>query len=82
MAKWSNIKDRLKCNKPTKSSRPGKDHMVKACKDGKEKLIHYGDSSMPDKSHKKKNRKNFRARHNCSEKKDKMKAGYWACKDW
>ena len=27
-------------------------------------------------------RKSFRARHNCSEKKDKTKAGYWSCKQW
>ena len=27
-------------------------------------------------------RENFMARHNCSEKKDKSKAGYWACRVW
>lgn len=27
-------------------------------------------------------RKNFRARHNCDEKKSKMTAGYWSCKMW
>ena len=27
-------------------------------------------------------RSNFRARHNCDEKKSKLSAGYWACKDW
>jgi hypothetical protein len=24
-------------------------------------------------------RANFKARHNCSEKKDKLKPGYWSC---
>ena len=27
-------------------------------------------------------RKSFRARHNCSDKKDKTSAGYWSCKFW
>lgn len=76
------MKDKMPCNKPRKSTRPGKDHMVKACDDGEEKIIHYGDSKMPDQSHKKSNKKSFRARHNCDDKKDKMTAGYWACKDW
>lgn len=75
-------KTKMPCNKPRKSPRSGKDHVVKACKDGKEKIIHYGDSSMKDQSDKPKRRKAFRARHRCSEKKDKMKAGYWACRDW
>lgn len=75
-------KDKMKCNKPTKSDRPGKDHKVKACENGKEKIVHYGDSSMKDRSNNPKARKNFRARHKCDEKKSKLKAGYWACKDW
>lgn len=82
MSKWSDMIDKMACNKPRKSWRDGKDHVVKACKDGKEKTIHYGDSSMKDRSDNPEARKNFRARHNCSDKKDKMKAGYWACKDW
>ena len=82
MSKWSEIIKKMSCNKPRKSWRAGKDHVVKACANGKERIIHYGDSSMKDQSHKPNRRKNFRARHNCSEKKDKLKAGYWACKDW
>ena len=27
-------------------------------------------------------RKNFRARHNCDQKKDKTTAGYWSCRMW
>lgn len=32
---------------------------------------------MPNKNHSDKHRENFNSRHNCSEKKDKSKAGYW-----
>ena len=45
--------------------------------------IHFGDSSMSDytKHKNEKRRKNFHSRHNCAEKKDKTKPGYWACKN-
>ncbi len=29
-----------------------------------------------------KRRKSFRARHDCANKKDKTKAGYWSCWQW
>lgn len=50
---------------------------------GNVKVVHFGDSSMSDftQHHNEKRRKNFHARHNCAEKKDKTKAGYWACKN-
>ena len=38
--------------------------------------------NMRNNSDKPKNRKSFRARHNCDKKDDNMAAGYWACKDW
>ena len=76
-------KDEMNCNKPQKSWRSGKKKVVKACKDGKEKLVHYGDTNYEDYTqHKNKERRaNFRKRHNCSEQKDKFSAAYWACKD-
>ena len=46
MRKISNVD--MPCNKPTKSWRPGKKKVVKACEGGKEKIIHFGDSSMKD----------------------------------
>lgn len=80
-------KDKMNCNKPRylKKGESGygkKQKVVKACKDGKEKIVKFGDANMKNKSNNKDSKKNFRARHNCSDKKDKMKAGYWACKDW
>ena len=80
-------KDRMACNKPRyiKKGEPGygkKQKVVKACKDGKEKIVRFGDANMENKSDSASNKSNFRSRHNCSDKKDKFKAGYWSCKDW
>ena len=80
-------KDRMKCNKPRyiKKGEPGygkKQKVVKACKDGKEKIVRFGDANMENKSDSEDNRSNFRSRHNCDDKKDKFSAGYWSCKDW
>ena len=75
-------KDNMPCNKPRRDVQGGKKSVVKACKDGKEKLIRFGDANMKIKKHIKGRRKNFRARHNCDQKKDKFSAGYWSCKAW
>ena len=48
----------------------------------KGRKISFGDASMPNKNHSDKHRKNFNSRHNCADKHDKTKAGYWACKVW
>ena len=80
-------KDRMACNKPRyiKKGEAGhgkKQKVVKACVKGKENIVRFGDANMRNNSDKKSNRKNFRSRHNCDQKKDKTKAGYWSCKDW
>ena len=78
-----------KCNSPKKQASGGKKFVVKACKDGKEKTVRFGDASMghykeggsKGKGHGDEGRRaNFRARHNCDEKNDKFKAGYWSCR--
>ena len=75
-------KDKMPCNKPRRDIQGGKKSVVKACKDGKEKLIRFGDANMKIKKNIPGRRKNFRARHNCDQKKDKFTAGYWSCKAW
>ena len=75
-------KNDMPCNKPTKSWRAGKKKVVKACSSGKEKIVHFGDSSMTIKKNQPKRRKSFRARHKCDEKKSKLTASYWSCKAW
>ena len=75
-------KDRMACNKPRRTSGGSKKFVVKACKDGKEKVVRFGDPNMKIKKSNPKRRKSFRARHKCDQKKDKFSAGYWSCKKW
>ena len=44
--------------------------------------VNFGDPNMEIKRDSPSHRKSFRARHKCSEKKDKTTSGYWSCKDW
>ena len=82
-------KERMKCNSPRRIRKGEAGHgkkkfVVKACKDGKEKIIRYGDANMEIKKDSPERRKSFRARHGCDTKKgkDKMSARYWSCKKW
>jgi hypothetical protein len=76
-------KDKMPCNKPRQTpNHPTKKSIVKACENGKENIIRFGDQNMSIKKHIPERRANFRARHNCDEKKSKMSAGYWSCKKW
>lgn len=77
---------KLLCNRPVRQESGGKKFVVKACSGGGERIVRFGDASMGhyrdgsggghgDEGR----RENFKARHNCSEKKDKMTPGYWSC---
>tara|TARA_B100001250_G_scaffold237926_1_gene204465 strand:+ start:256 stop:732 length:477 start_codon:yes stop_codon:yes gene_type:complete len=82
-------KESMPCNKPrTTSSHKGKSHVVKACEDGKEKIIPFGEKGASTAGKPKKGesdkmkakRKSFKARHRKNIKKGKMSAAYWADK--
>ena len=76
-------KAKMKCNVPKRQISGGKKSVVKACKDGKEKIVRFGDANMTIKKSDPKRRKSFRARHGCDEGTlDKLKAKYWSCKAW
>jgi hypothetical protein len=45
-------------------------------------IVKFGDPNMEIKRDNPERRKNFRARHNCDQAKDKTKAAYWSCKMW
>ena len=80
-------KDRMKCNSPRRIRRDEvgygkKKFVVKACQDGTEKIIRYGDANMEIKKDSPARRKSFRARHNCDNPGSKLKARYWSCKKW
>lgn len=49
---------------------------------GKVIIVRFGDPNMEIKRDNPERRKNFRARHNCAEAKDKTTARYWSCLAW
>ena len=81
-------KDRLKCNKPKRTpSHKTKSHVVKACKDGKEKIIRFGQQGVkgagknPKSKKDKARKKSYYARHNAQGKPtSKLSAKYWSHK--
>lgn len=72
-------KDKMPCNSPRRSTRPGKKMMVKACENGKEKIVHFGAKGYGH-NYSAAARKSFKARHNCANPGSKLGARYWACK--
>lgn len=74
--------DNKKLNKPTRDSSGGKAYKVyvKDPKTKKIKTVRFGSGGLRAKINNKKARNAFAARHKCSTKKDKTKAGYWSCR--
>jgi hypothetical protein len=74
----------VKLNHPMRNNGSGKKYYVyvKNPKTGKVKKISFGDikGGLTAKVNDPKARKSFAARHQCHLKKDKTKAGYWACR--
>ena len=73
----------VELNKPTRSSGPKKYKVyVKNPKTGNVKVVNFGDvkGGLTAKISDPKARKAFSSRMNCPSKKDKTKAGYWACR--
>ena len=82
-------KSEMACNKPQRTpSHPEKSHIVKACYDGKEKIIRFGEqgastAGKPKQGESSKmtaKRDSFKARHAKNIAKGKSSAAYWADK--
>lgn len=82
-------KDSMACNKPKRTpGHPTKSHVVKACYDGKEKIIHFGEQGAKtagkpkegESEAMKQKRANFKSRHAKNIAKGKSSAAYWADK--
>lgn len=81
-------KSEMACNKPKATpSHPKKSHVVKACENGKEKVIRFGQQGVQGSPKKagesetyKNRRESFKARHAKNIAKGKMSAAYWADK--
>lgn len=82
-AKGGIKKDRMACNKPRRdTSGSKKTHVVKACQDGKEKVVRFG-HKMPDGTNNPKRRKSYCARSaGIGGLRNKLKANYWSRKAW
>jgi hypothetical protein len=77
------LKDKMKCNKPRRSTRDDKTKMVKACQNGKEKIVHFGDPDMRIKKSNPDRKKSYCARSKgLGNTKDKLSANYWSRKSW
>lgn len=77
----------MPCNKPKRTPKhKTKSHVVKACANGKEKIIRFGQQGVsgagksPSTAKQKARRKSFKARHAKNISKGKMSAAYWADK--
>lgn len=74
----------VELNKPSRNSGEGKKYMVyvKDPSSGNVRKISFGDKKggLTAKVSNPEARKSFAARHKCSEKKDKLSSGYWACR--
>jgi hypothetical protein len=82
-------KSKMACNKPKRTpSHPKKSHVVKACANGVEKIIRFGEQGAStagkpkqgESARMKAKRKSFKARHAKNIAKGKMSAAYWADK--
>lgn len=77
-------KSKMACNKPRRTpDHPTKKSIVKACENGKEKIVRFGDQNMKIKKNQPARRKSFRARHGCDKGNlSKLSAKYWSCRAW
>jgi hypothetical protein len=80
--RFKKLRDTLGCNSPRRTPGERKKFVVKACENGQEKIVRFGDPNMKIKKHIPERRKSFRARHKCDQKNTKLSARYWSCKKW
>jgi len=76
-------KKKMACNKPRRQTSGGKKFVVKACKDGKEKIIRFGDANMSIKASQPDRKRSYCARSSgIKGTKDKFSANYWSRRAW
>ena len=76
-------KSKMACNKPRRQISGGKKSVVKACQDGKEKIIRFGDANMSIKSSSPDRKRSYCARSGgIKGTKNKLSANYWSRKAW
>lgn len=74
-------KSKMACNKPRSTpDHPKKSHIVKACTDGQEKIIRFGQQGVKGSPEGSTRNEAFKARHAKNIAKGKLSAAYWANK--
>ena len=74
-------KSKMACNKPRSTpDHPKKSHIVKACTDGQEKIIRFGQQGVKGSPEGSARNDSFKARHAKNIAKGKMSAAHWAAK--
>ena len=71
---------KVKLNKPKRGGKKKFYVYVKNPKTGKVKKVSFGAKGMSTGLRDPARRKSFKARHNCEDKNDKTKPGYWSCR--
>jgi hypothetical protein len=81
--KFKKLRDILGCNKPQRTPGERKKFVVKACDDGKEKIVRFGDPVMKIKKSIPARKKSYCARSGGIKGGDgKLSANYWSRKAW
>jgi len=76
-------KNKMKCNVPRREVQGGKKFVVKACQDGKEKIVRFGDANMTIKKNRPARKKSYCARSaGIKGGKGKLSANYWSRRAW
>ena len=73
-------KSKMPCNKPKADTDGKHKRVVKACANGKEKIVHYGAKGYSS-NYSSEARKQYRRRHAGEGSASKLTAGYWAFHD-
>ena len=82
-AKKKASKKSMLCNKPKRQVSGGKKFVVKACANGKEKVIRFGDANMTIKKGQPSRKKSYCARSGgIKGKSNKLSANYWSRRAW
>ena len=82
-AKKRASKKSMPCNKPKRQVSGGKKFVVKACANGKEKIIRFGDANMTIKKGQPSRKKSYCARSGgIKGKSNKLSANYWSRRAW
>ena len=76
-------KKAMKCNVPRREVKGGKKFVVKACQNGQERIVRFGDANMTIKKNQPARKKSYCARSGgIKGKSNKLSANFWSRRAW